>query len=343
MIGTIEEIHRSASILRDIAERSQAHANRAITVSDHLNVLLPCLSRTLRDITTYYDDKTQPRELRWRRMYHAMLKESGGGTSNTVQLTLPQRFMLYNNFLGLVLCLLIRDPAFDPSELARLRAHILDLRKRRGIPEPVQVPAQAARGPLTLPWKGPSSAWVGGSSNSGAVVQIPADPRPQHWCEKVFSLPLTARTDMGLPDRSIAYGPLAILSPLQHQQMFGRPLVRWSFDKGRMVVFFHETVRNGSACSCVVVRMTRAGQHSFAWKGHHELCISQEGNELVFRRWSRTTQCAKEWAALAFITWEGEFPVIRPTFLVELDFERCTDRRSHCSQSLSCSTVPLCH
>ncbi len=45
------------------------------------------LSRSLRDITTYIDDKTLSREVRWRKMYNKMTEEAGG-------LPLPQRFAL---------------------------------------------------------------------------------------------------------------------------------------------------------------------------------------------------------------------------------------------------------
>jgi hypothetical protein len=66
-----------------------------------LEVLLPCLGRTLKDIVTYYEDKTLSREIRWRKMYNKMTEEAGG-------LPLPQRFVLYNHFLTLLKQLLTK-------------------------------------------------------------------------------------------------------------------------------------------------------------------------------------------------------------------------------------------
>jgi len=40
--------------------------------------------------------------------------------------------------------------------------------------------------------------------------------------------------------------------------------------------------------------------------GAHELCIGREGSALQLKRWSRSEQCSKLWAALYFLTWEGE-------------------------------------
>jgi len=101
MIMVSEEIRNGSLLLRDLADRSQVHIARVPVVLDHLNVLLPCLSRSLRDIQTYIDDKTLSREIRWRKMYNEMTEETGG-------LPLPQRFGLYNHFLTMLKYLLTR-------------------------------------------------------------------------------------------------------------------------------------------------------------------------------------------------------------------------------------------
>lgn len=99
MTAVIEEVRSSSRILRDLADRSQVYFNRVPIMLNYLNIVLPCLSRTLRDIITYYEDKTVSKEIRWRRMYNKMKDEVGG-------LPLPQRFLIYNHFLGM-LCLLL--------------------------------------------------------------------------------------------------------------------------------------------------------------------------------------------------------------------------------------------
>jgi len=68
---------------------------------DYLNVILPCLCRTLRDIMEYYEDRTRDREHRWRAMYHNMSNELPGTT-------LPARFLMYNQFLELLNFMLMR-------------------------------------------------------------------------------------------------------------------------------------------------------------------------------------------------------------------------------------------
>jgi len=104
----VEEIRTSSRLLRELADRSQVHRSRVPVVLDHLNVLLPCLQRTLRDITGYYEDKTLSRETRWRKMYNKMTDEAAG-------LPLSQRFVLYNHFLALLKQLLTRY--FIPARL----------------------------------------------------------------------------------------------------------------------------------------------------------------------------------------------------------------------------------
>jgi hypothetical protein len=101
LVGLTEEIRGSSKLLRDLADRSQLHMARIPIVLNYLNVVLPCLCRSLRDITAHYEDKNLSREIRWRKMYHKMTEEAGG-------LPLPQRFVLYNHFLSLLKLLLTR-------------------------------------------------------------------------------------------------------------------------------------------------------------------------------------------------------------------------------------------
>lgn len=97
----IDEIRISGQNLRELAEQSHVHFTRVPVVLDYLEIILPCLSRSLRDIKTHYEDRSQTRENRWRKMYHTMTDEAGG-------LPLHQRFMLYNHFLTLLKELLTR-------------------------------------------------------------------------------------------------------------------------------------------------------------------------------------------------------------------------------------------
>lgn len=144
LVVTTEEIRISAQLLRELAEYSQTHFSRVPVVLDYLEIILPCLSRSLRDITTHYEDRTLTKENRWRKMYHSMTQEAGG-------LSLPQRFILYNHFLTLLRELLtrlaptspnareshsltpVRSPNFDFNSMESVRLQIMQLREARGI------------------------------------------------------------------------------------------------------------------------------------------------------------------------------------------------------------------
>ena len=99
--GLIGEIRPTARYLRDVADKAQVHLGRVPQIIDYLNIILPCLSRTLRDITSHYEDTSRHKESRWRAMYHKMSNELPGTT-------LPARFIMYNQFLNSLRLLLSR-------------------------------------------------------------------------------------------------------------------------------------------------------------------------------------------------------------------------------------------
>lgn len=101
LTAIIDQLQSTSHLLRDLADKSQVHLSQVPVVIDYLNVILPCLCRTLRDIMTYYDDKYRSRESRWKIMYHNMSNELPGTT-------LPARFVMYNQFLGLLNFMLTR-------------------------------------------------------------------------------------------------------------------------------------------------------------------------------------------------------------------------------------------
>ncbi len=99
--GLIFEIRCTVKHLHDIADKSQVHIAYAYVpqIVHYLNIILPCLSKTLRDITSYYEDTSHKKETRWRLMYHKMSGEHPGTG-------LPARFVMYNQFLNLLRLLL---------------------------------------------------------------------------------------------------------------------------------------------------------------------------------------------------------------------------------------------
>ncbi|KAL9484786.1 hypothetical protein ACSS6W_003575 [Trichoderma asperelloides] len=122
----IDEIRTTSLILRELADLSQVHQDRVPLVLDPLNTVLPCLSRSLRDIVTHYENRKLTKVNRWRTMFHEMTNEAGG-------LQLPQRFVVYNHYLTAIRNLLSRSPDFDLNMMEAFRLQILNLREARGI------------------------------------------------------------------------------------------------------------------------------------------------------------------------------------------------------------------
>lgn len=275
MIVIIEEIWQSGRILRELADRGHVHVSRVPIVANHLNVVLPCLSKSLRDIAGYYDDKTVTRELRWRKMFHEMKKEA--------DMELPQRFQLYNGFLSLLVGLLAREKAQDRVQLNVLRAQLMALRERQGLPAPTQSP-----------------------TNELAVVPL-AREKP-HWAGAVFAGPPSSHTDMREPLRSKAWGPFVPAGGpgginARLPDVAG-VLLRRSFDGDRLGLMIVLNAANGGPY--FVLRVYAGGQQLFSYRGIHEICVIQVGNSLRLKRWSHSTQGPKLWAVLSFVTWEGE-------------------------------------
>src|SRR5690606_18680169 len=67
-----EEIRVSGRILRDLMGRSQTSFTRVPVILEYLNVILPCLSKTLYDIDGHIEDRSISKENRWRKMYNKM-------------------------------------------------------------------------------------------------------------------------------------------------------------------------------------------------------------------------------------------------------------------------------
>lgn len=278
MILLIEEVWQSGRVLRELADRGHVHVSRVPVVSNHLNVVLPGLSRSLRDIAGYYDDKTVTRELRWRKMYHEMKKEA--------DMELLQRFQLYNRFLSLLVGLLARgDKApHDRVQLDVLRARIMALRERQGLPAPTQSPA-------------------------AEMAVVPLAREKPHWAEHVFADPPSSHTDMQEPQRSRAWGPFI---PANGGGAAGGPrlpdaaktLLRRSFDGDRLGLLIIINAANGGPY--FVLRVFSGGAQLFSYRGIHEICVHQVGNTLRLKRWSHSIQGPKLWAVLSFVTWEGK-------------------------------------
>ncbi|KAH6625941.1 hypothetical protein B0J18DRAFT_126054 [Chaetomium sp. MPI-SDFR-AT-0129] len=274
LIALAGEIRSSSRLLRSLADHSQMHFGRVPFIAVYLNVVLPCLSRTLKDITGFYEDKAMTREIRWRKMYNSMTEEAAG-------LPLPQRFVLYNYFLSLLKQLLTRSPSFDLNTLEALRSRIITLREQRGISPPAPQ----------------SSALVRQETTALAVTY----DHNSHWAEQIFSLPLPSRTTLKHLKPSRSHGPFYPWGHITIPQN-STILFRRSFDNETIsVVVF---LSSEDECPYLMVRTVQQSTPWFSMFGAHELCIEREGSALQLKRWSKSEKCSKLWVALYFLTWE---------------------------------------
>ncbi|KAI2621146.1 hypothetical protein GGR54DRAFT_647203 [Hypoxylon sp. NC1633] len=284
--GIIEEIFNTSRSLRDLAEQTQIHLSQLPAVFDYLNVILPCLSKTLRDIMGFYEDKTMNKEHRWRTMYYKLGNELPGTT-------LPARFIMYNQFLRLLQDLLTRSPNFDLNAMESLRIRILQLREARQIPPPNPIRTDLIRRDEALEF------WNRETDS--------------HWAEAIFTQPLPSRREFKNLGRTDAFGPLQKLGHMPPVSKDVKILVKRSFDNDRVSVNFFLQLRNQAPS--LLIRTKVGSQNWVSVLGVHELSIRREGDSVLhLSRWSRSEQRVKPWANLAFLTWE-EMVLFYCTFL----------------------------
>ncbi|KAI0111680.1 hypothetical protein F4814DRAFT_450354 [Daldinia grandis] len=284
--GIIEEIYNTSRLLRDLAEQAQIHVSQLPAVFDYLNVILPCLCKTLRDIMSFYEDKSMNKEHRWRTMYHKLGNELPGTT-------LPARFIMYNQFLRLLQELLTRSPNFDLNGMESLRIRILQLRATRKIPPPNPIRTDLIR--------------------RDEALEFWNQETDSHWAEAIFTQPLPSRREFKHQGRSDAFGPLQQLGHLPPLSRDVKILIKRSFDSDRISVIFFLQLRDQAPS--LLIRSKVANQNWVSVLGVHELSIRREGDSyLQLSRWSRSEQKVKPWANLSFLTWE-ELVLFYCTFL----------------------------
>ncbi|VUC19871.1 unnamed protein product [Clonostachys rosea] len=285
LTATIEEIRANGGHLRELVDFAQVHRDRVPTLLNFLNILLPCLSRSLRDILFYCVDRSATKKNRWRKMYHHLTAESDG-------LPLPQRFTLYNYFLKSIRDVLIRSSSFDLNGLENARTKILQLREKRNIPPP------------------PGDV---GPQMRSAVLSFEVEP-VTHWAEQIFSLPLPSRTAMRNQQQSISAGPHQLWGSFWIAEN-SRILFRRTFNDDRISLTAFEDGYDQSPYLLLRALDPETGSAWFSRRGAHELCVEREGSCLVLKRWSRKDVCIKTWAILNFVTWE-ELVLTFCTFVV---------------------------
>ncbi|KAI1170753.1 hypothetical protein F4777DRAFT_594627 [Nemania sp. FL0916] len=272
LTAVIDQLQFTSRLLRDLADKSQVHLSQVPVMIDYLNVILPCLCRTLRDIMSYYEDKSMAKEYRWRTMYHSMTNELPGTT-------LPARFVMYNQFLGLLNCMLTRDPNFDVNAMEALRLRILQLREARKIDPPSPIRTDLARRDTALDfWKQETAT--------------------------IFTQPLPSRREFRKRGRSEAFGPLDRMGHVNPFPDDVKILVKRTFENDRISIIIF--LRQSDLAPFILVRMrTASGEPWFCIRDVEELSIEREtSSTLHLSYWNSMERRRKPWASLSFLTWE---------------------------------------
>lgn len=85
------------------------------------------------------------------------------------------------------------------------------------------------------------------------------------------------------------------------------PLTKNSpFNERQITLIVYQSARD--RCPYFLLRIYHMGSPWFSLRGAHELCVERDGSSLQFWRWSPNENCAKLWANLCFMTWEGTVP-----------------------------------
>ncbi|KAI1128263.1 hypothetical protein F5Y10DRAFT_178703 [Nemania abortiva] len=278
LTAVIDQLRVTSRLLRDLADKSQIYLSQVPVMIDYLNVILPCLSRTLRDIMGYYENKSMDKAHRWRTMYHDMSSELPGTS-------LPARFVMYNQFLGLLNYMLARDPNFDVNAMEALRLRILQLRDARRIDPPTPMRTDLSRRANALYF------WDQHTDS--------------HWAEGIFTQPLPSRREFRRRGKSDAFGPLDRMGYIEPFPADVRILVKRTFDDGRVSIIIF--LRQEDNKPFILVR-TSTGPYGELWVSIRPIkliTIERESSSVLYLAyWDHATRRNRAWASLAFLTWE---------------------------------------
>ncbi|TLD13501.1 uncharacterized protein PgNI_03027 [Pyricularia grisea] len=276
------ELRQTCRLLRELTERSHVHQRRVPVALDYVQVLLPCLMRTLADMWQYIEDKAMSREMRWRKMYSDLTKEG--------DMPLHQRFLTFNSFLHLLNQMVAGTPFFDLHALNRFQEKILSLRVKMGIK---QLPARIGPPP------------------EQALVQISVRGQTtNHWATQVYKQSLASRTPLeGKKRESVVHTRSTHASELSFPP--GTELLfRRVFDNENVSMSFYlmptyNPAKPTKRAPFIVGCHYRDGCPKSSRQGVHELCIKRSGGRgLILTGWDDRKNRPQPWAALAFNTWE---------------------------------------
>ena len=119
------EIRKCVIQLESISQSSTIYQGRTYLILGHLNIVLPSLSKCLRDIRAYGEDTSKSPTERWRYIHEYLRHDA--------TLSLPVIFSLHAAYVTDLYMLLRNSFLFDPGTLEENKAKIMALREINGI------------------------------------------------------------------------------------------------------------------------------------------------------------------------------------------------------------------
>ncbi|KAH7330177.1 hypothetical protein BKA65DRAFT_565289 [Rhexocercosporidium sp. MPI-PUGE-AT-0058] len=138
--AVLREIESTSRLLRDLYDLFPIYRSRVPIIIYYLDIILPSLERTIKNMMVYIDNDAFPARTQWTLMVER-LGDQGG-------MSLPTRFVI--------------SPLYDPTTLELLRMRHLRLRHLQGIPAPPAptVPHHAPTQPTEADLEGKRRHWA---------------------------------------------------------------------------------------------------------------------------------------------------------------------------------------
>ncbi|PMD29368.1 hypothetical protein L207DRAFT_445552 [Hyaloscypha variabilis F] len=284
--AVLREVESVSRLLRDVYDLFPIYRSRIPIVVYYLNVLLPPIQRTIKEMSLYLEHENLPARAQWTLMSDRLSHQGG--------MSLGARFVMFVGFLVQTVRLLSRHPSanvfrsvlYDATALELLRLRTLRLRTLQNIPEPLSPMRPHAAPPH------PTAA----------------DLEKRHWAEKIFDNAPGSTTRLKHLRESQCFGPLMVETRLGIS-LGSCALFKLPFEKNRISVIFFLVPESPDTIRVLCRWIDKYNNPMYSCFGVHELEIRRKGSSLQLRRWSPTRGHPTLWLALFFKTWESMFSV----------------------------------
>ncbi|KAN0117205.1 hypothetical protein V8E51_003182 [Hyaloscypha variabilis] len=271
--AVLREVETTSRLLRDLYDLFPIYRSRVPIIVYYLNVILPSLQRTLKEMKLYLEHENLPARTQWSLMSDRLNQQGG--------MTLAARFVMYVELLVQLVRLLSRSPLYDPTSLELLRLRHLRLRTLQHISAP----------------PGPGQPHVAATRPSEAALER------RHWAEKIFDEQPHSTTGLRHRRETQCFGPLMVESRLGIASG-SKALFKLPFEKNRVSVTCFLTPDGPDMTRLLCRWIDRYNNPMYSCFGVQELCIRRKGSSLQFRRWSPARDHPALWLVLFFKTWE---------------------------------------